>query len=452
MRRIKIMLTGVVLLFSLLPTSADEGMWLLPLLEKMNIKSMQQLGCRLSADEIYNINNSLKDAVVVFGGGCTAEVVSDKGLILTNYHCGHSNIQKLSSVDHNYLQDGYWAMTLSEELPAEGLYVTFLESFTDVTDKVVKASKRAKTPEAADAAIKKVSAELSAAAKGNNQYLNANVVSMYGGNAYYLIVTKRFNDIRFVGAPPTSIGKFGADTDNWMWPRHTCDFSMFRIYADKNGNPAPYSPDNVPYTPKRSLEISLKGVAPGDFSMIIGYPGSTNRFMTSAELVETRDISNAISIQCRTIRQELLMEDMVADDAVRLQYAAKFNSSSNGWKKSRGMNETFGKLKVAERRAADEAAFTNWVNQKKSRKKAYGTALEKVNHAVTTRAAARKVNTYLTETLNRVELASIAYSTYTTMTENAKAGKMEAKGVEAMSKRLDNFYKDYSVETDRKVT
>ena len=419
---------------------ADEGMWLLPLLEKMNIKTMQQMGCRLTADEIYSINHtSLKDAVVIFGNGCTGEVVSGQGLLLTNHHCGYSSIQSLSSVDHDYLKDGYWAMSFGEELPVQGLEVTFLESFTDVTAKVEKALKDCTDAEAERKALGEISNKLAAPLHAADTFVNASVVSFFGGNAYYLIAYKRFKDIRFVGAPPSSIGKFGADTDNWMWPRHTCDFSVFRIYCDKNGNPAEYSADNVPYTPKKALNVSLKGVKDGDFSMIMGYPGSTNRFMTSCEVAEQRDLSNAISIYCRGERQKILLEDMLADPKVKIQYASKYSGSTNGWKKWIGMNEAFAKLGVEERRAQEEQEFIQWVNARKGRQKKYAGALDDIRQAVEARAADRADMIYLRETLANIEIGQIA------STLAAYAGDPVADSY------LERFYKDYSQPTDRKV-
>ncbi|MCF0167816.1 MAG: S46 family peptidase [Bacteroidales bacterium] len=439
MKRIFSFAALTVALFSLsMPqASADEGMWLLPLLEKMNINTMQQMGCKLSADDIYSINHSsLKDAVVIFGGGCTGEVVSDEGLLLTNHHCGYGSIQALSSVEHDYLTDGYWAMDRSQELPAAGLSVTFLESFNDITAQVEKALKKGSQDysEAVQPILEK--------AKKENPGCKVQIYSMYGGNQYYLVVYKVYEDIRFVGAPPSSIGKFGADTDNWMWPRHTCDFSMFRIYADANNNPAPYSPDNKPYRPKNALKISLAGVNEGDFSFIMGYPGSTNRFMTASELREKRDISNEIAIYCRGRRQELMMEDMLADPKVKIQYASKYSGSSNGWKKSIGMNETFAKLDVENRRAADEKAFEQWVAGNKKREAKYGQALSKINNAVESRSHGMYVSTYLSETVGRIELNSIA---------QIAAGAAKASNPKAVSKRVETFFKDYNEPTDRKI-
>ena len=287
---------------------ADEGMWLLPLIKKMNGKDMKELGCELSPKQIYNINNSLKDAIVQFGNGCTGEIISKEGLLVTNHHCGYGNIQKLSSVEHDYLKDGYWAMNRSEELPCEGLTVTFLEYMEDVTSVINKAEEKGKD-------LKTVAEELVAKAEKNNPYCKARIETFYNENVYYLIVYKVYEDVRFVGAPPSSIGKFGADTDNWMWPRHTGDFSMFRVYADKKGNPAKYSPTNVPLRSKDFLKISLAGVQEGDYTMIMGYPGRTTRFQTSPELKHQIE-QNDIRIAARTIRQDVLLEDMLADPKV----------------------------------------------------------------------------------------------------------------------------------------
>ena len=422
----------VALMVGVVPVKADEGMWMLPLLEKLNIKKMQELGCKLSAEDIYSINNSsLKDAIVHFGGGCTGEVVSDKGLLFTNHHCGYGAIQKLSSVEHDYLNNGYWAMNLNEELPAAGLSVTFIDKFVDVTEKVEKAMAKGKTPKEKDSLAKVITKKLCDEAVKHDATLNARVTSFYNNNAYYLITSRTFKDIRFVGAPPSSIGKFGADTDNWMWPRHTGDFSVFRIYADKNNNPAEYSKDNVPYTPKQSLKISLKGFKANDYAMIIGFPGRTTRFMTSEEAKETKNINNAISIYVRGVKQDIWMEDMLADQKVRIQYSSKYAGSSNGWKKWIGMNETFDKLNIIERRAAEEAEFLKWISQDKKREKKYAGALENINQGVKDRAEFAYAYRYLNETLGSIELARV--SRY----------RNDAQ--------LDGFFKDYSASTDRKL-
>ena len=442
MKKINLLVIAMFIL-SLFPAKGDEGMWLLPLLEKMNGKKMAEMGFTLTPEDIYSINHSsLKDAIVQFGGGCTGEIVSKNGLLFTNHHCGYGSIQKLSSVEHNYLKDGFWAMSLEEELPAEGLTVTFLESFTDVTKDIEKALKKGKTAAEKDSLFAAVSEKLQKKAVGDNKFITAHVQSFYGGNTYYLIVYKTYRDVRFVGAPPSSIGKFGADTDNWMWPRPTGDFSVFRVYADKDNNPAPYSPDNVPYTPKNFLKVSLKGVEEGDPTIIMGYPGRTNRFMTRSELVEQRDLSNAIAIKLRGIRQEVLMADMEADPKIMIQYASKYSGSSNGWKKWIGMNETFAKLDVEERRAEEEAKFTEWVNQSPKRIEKYGQALQKINEAVADRADAYALLLRTSESVGRIELTSVASRVLRVL---ASGDQSRLEGV------LDAFYKDYSVSTDRKV-
>ena len=428
---------GFLLVFAILmgsaPLKADEGMWLLPLLEKLNIKKMQEMGCKLSAEDIYSINNSsLKDAIVHFGGGCTAEIVSDKGLLFTNHHCGYGSIQALSTVEHDYLKDGYWAMNLKEELPAKGLSVTFVDKFVDVTERLNKAVAKAKNEEDYKKRWNKEVEKIKEEAVKADPTLQARVTSFYNDNMYLLITTRTFKDIRFVGAPPSSIGKFGADTDNWMWPRHTGDFSVFRIYADKNNNPAEYSEENVPYTPKQSLKISLKGVKENDYAMIIGFPGRTTRFMSSEEALETQKINNAISIYVRGEKQDIWMNDMLADPKVRIQYSSKYAGSSNGWKKWMGMNETFDKLNIVERRAAEEKAFNEWVAADPKRVEKYGTAVETINNTIKERAEYAYVYRYLSETLSAIELI--------------KAPQRAQRGGTRQA-----FYKDYSASTDRKL-
>jgi len=352
--------------------------------------------------------------------------------LFTNHHCGYGAIQKLSSVEHDYLKDGYWAKNLSEELPAQGLSVTFIDKFVDVTERLNKAVAKAKNEadykKRWDKEVEKIKAEATKA----DPTLNARVTSFYNDNMYLLITSRTFKDIRFVGAPPSSIGKFGADTDNWMWPRHTGDFSVFRVYADKNNNPAEYSEDNVPYTPKQSLKISLKGVKENDYAMIIGFPGRTTRFMSSEEAKETQNINNAISIYVRGEKQKIWMADMEADPKVRIQYSSKYSGSSNGWKKWIGMNETFGKLNVVERRAAEEKAFNEWVAADPKRVEKYGNAVETINNAIKERAEVAYVTRYLNESLSSIELVRAPM----------------------MAKRpggLKAFFKDYSVDTDRKL-
>jgi len=444
-KKIGLFLLSIILTCGTL--KADEGMWMLPLIQKLNIKTMSDMGFKLSAKDIYDINNSsLKDAVLQFGGGCTAEIISKDGLVLTNHHCGYGSIQKLSSVEHNYLLNGFWAKNHEEEIPAPGLTVTFLDRFEDVTKEVTDALASATDATAKEEALKKISEQLSSRAVGENKYIKGRVVSFYGNNQYYLIITKTYTDIRFVGAPPSSIGKFGADTDNWMWPRHTGDFSMFRIYADKDNNPAEYSKNNVTFKPKKFLTISLKGINQNDPAMIMGYPGRTNRFMTSYEVKETSEITNAITILVRGVRQNILMTDMVADPKIRLMYSNKYAGSSNSWKKSIGMNETFAKLKVYERRAAEEKIFSEWVAADPKRVEKYGNALADVKSAIEGRAKLQYTLKYYMEALSSIELTSAA----TRFAPKPEGSQNEGMGGRPTVTPAD-FYKDYNVSTDIKV-
>ena len=443
----------MLLLLPLTPVKADEGMWLLPLLEKMNSGRMTELGFEITPQEIYDLNNTtLKDAIVIFGNGCTGEIVSDQGLVFTNHHCGYASIQQLSSVEHNYLKDGFWAMNTNEELYAEGLTVSFLESFTDVTDQVEKALKKSKTQEDKAKALDKLQDKLCKKAGCDDKFIVGQLTSFYGGNTYYFIVYKIFRDIRLVGTPPSSIGKFGADTDNWMWPRHTGDFSIFRVYADKDNNPAEYSEDNVPYSPERHLKISLAGYEEGSPAMIMGYPGTTNRFMTASELGETSE-RNDVAIKVRTVRQDVLMADMQADPKIMIQYASKYAGSSNGWKKWIGMNETFAKLGVQERRAEEEKAFTEWVNAGgQERIDRYGSALKNIDEAVAGRKADNLLLTYIRESVGSIELVNAA--AYGNMVKKAfEIKEQEEKDTRLASIKagMENFYKDYSMPTDKKV-
>ena len=437
-------------------TFADEGMWLLPLLEKMNGKAMKEMGCELTPKQIYDINNtSLKDAIVQFGGGCTGEIVSSEGLLLTNHHCGYSNIQKLSSVEHDYLKDGYWAMNRNEELPCEGLTVTFLEYMQDITGILEKAEKKARKQFKDDdeKVLEVISEKIDALVKeaeANNPHCNVEVQSFYNDNVYYLIVYKVYTDVRFVGAPPSSIGKFGADTDNWMWPRHTGDFSMFRVYADKDNNPADYSPENVPLKAKNHLKISLAGVQEGDYTMIMGYPGRTTRFQTSPEL-KSQIEQNDIRIAARTIRQDVMLEDMLADPKVKIQYASKYSGSSNGWKKWQGMKLAFDKLDIIGRAEQEEAAFTEWVNASKKRKEKYGTALQDLANGIEAGRDANNAFTKAFETVYKIELTNFALTLNLLTNRGIRSGQDTTEALKSAYEAIAGQYGDYSASTDRKV-
>ena len=416
---------------------ADEGMWMLPLLQQLNADAMKNLGCRLTPDQIYSINHSsLKDAVVIFGGGCTGELISDKGLVVTNHHCGYSSIQQLSSDEHNYLEDGFWAMNQKEEIPAPGLSVTFLVSMTDVTGKFG-------SEEEGEALVK--------AAEAENPGCKAYIESFYNDNMHYLMVYKIYTDIRFVGAPPASVGKFGGETDNWMWPRHTGDFSMFRIYAGKDNEPADYSEDNVPYRPAQSLKISLKGMNEGDFTFIMGYPGSTQRFQTEAQLNQMM-ARHDISIEARTLRQDIMWKWMEKDPSTRLKYADKYSSSANGWKKWIGEKKAFADLHIIEKEQQKEKDFSKWVGKNKTRTQDYGTALQDIADGVSEMSQTELDIQLLGESLFNIELIGLSGAMSNAMTRRLKEGQDTTTALEEALMAVERDYNDYYEPLDREET
>lgn len=439
---------------------ADEGMWLLPLIQKMNGKAMKDLGCRLTPEEIYSINNnSLKDAIVQFGGGCTGEIISDKGLLVTNHHCGYSSIQGLSTPEHNYLEDGYWAMSNKDELPVKGLTVKFLQSMTDVTPVLEKAREAAlkeykdsaNVNDLADNAVKAAREGLIKSAEADHPNCDVRITGFYNENVYYLIVYKIYRDVRFVGAPPASVGKFGGETDNWMWPRHTGDFSMFRVYAGRDNEPADYSEDNVPYVPKQSLKVSLKGINEGDYAMVMGYPGRTQRFQTASQLNQMLARQD-ISVAARTLKQSVMKEGMEADPTVRLQYANKYASSANGWKKWIGEKQAFAKLNIIGREEAKEAAFTKWVGANKKRTEAYGDALSMISEAVDSTTEGLKALYLLIEAPFNVGAAEVGMSWMMAYTNSLSAAPSDTAGAyEAARTAVLAAFKDYNEPLERKI-
>ncbi len=442
----KLLLTLCAAAVSLVAT-ADEGMWLLPYLKKMNFEDMQKMGLELSAEDIYSVDeSSLKDAIVIFGGGCTGEIVSPNGLLFTNHHCGYGSIQALSSVGADYLKDGYWAMSNEEELPAAGLSVKFIREIVDVTGDVV-----GNVPSIAQEAERKAIVEKNIAAlkkeyEKKNKGMIVGVTPFFGGNQYFLFVMEQYNDIRLVGTPPTSIGKFGGETDNWMWPRHTGDFSIFRVYAGKDNRPANFSPENVPYQAESFLKISTAGTEVGDFAMIMGFPGSTQRFMTSYEIDYMLEVTNPQRIAIRGERQELLMEDMLQSDKVRIQYANKYAGSSNYWKNAIGMSRGLKKLNVKAQKQAQEAAYTEWAVANTLLEERLIDALPLIESGVKEGWDAGASAEYLSEAIQRaVEINSIAYSA-----NRIADGKKKVKA-EAFEAPFAAFYKDYNESTDRKV-
>jgi hypothetical protein len=442
----------LILIFSFgFKAKADEGMWLLPLIEKLNIGKMTELGLKLSAEDIYSLNKvCLKDAVVIFGGGCTGEIVSSQGLILTNHHCGYGSIQAHSSVEHDYLQDGFWAKTKEEELSNPNLAVTFLLSIEDVTNQVLANVKPGMSEADRLAAVTDARQAIEKKATEGNSY-RAQVGSFYGGNYFYLLIYERYTDVRLVGTPPQSIGKFGSDTDNWEWPRHTGDFSVFRVYSAPDGKPAPYAKENVPLNPKRYLKVSIKDLNKGDFAMILGYPGRTNRYMTSYEINEQLNILHPDRIKIRGIKQEIWMKDMQADKKVNIQYAAKYSGSSNYWKYSIGQKSSLEKLNVKAKKEELENQFNTWVAENPERKAKYGESLNMIKAAIEGRAPYFNAIQYLNECLQGCELLSMNRGTAalaTALTANDTQKISEA--ITAMRTNATNFYKDYNPSTDNK--
>jgi len=421
---------------------ADEGMWMLPLIQKLNIQKMSGMGLTMTAEEIYSDKNvSLKDAVIIFGGGCTGVMVSNQGLIFTNHHCGFEAIQKHSTVEHNYLKDGFAAEKLSDEIPSPGLSVKFLVKVQDVTDRVISQLPDnmlgKKRIDKQDSIIKVIQTEEE---KGNS--FSAKVKPFYSGNEYYLFVYQEFTDIRFAFAPPVSIGKFGGDTDNWMWPRHTGDFSVFRVYSDKNGNPAKYSKDNVPYTPKRFATISNQGYVPGDYTMILGNPGTTTRYLSSWGVNNRMKASNQARIDVRGAKQDVWHSFMRVDEAINIAYASKFARSSNYWKNSIGMNKAIIKLETIKEKQEQENAFSTWINASPERQVKYKNVLKTLEEGYAKNYPYTRAMTYLMESLmSGVEMPRIATQVDRLISKNLPKDSLLIQAADA--------YKDYYPAVDQ---
>lgn len=452
MRRLILLL--LLSVFILGKAVADEGMWLPSLIYKLNISEMQELGLELTAEDIYSINNaSLKDAVVALDrGSCTAELISGDGLLLTNHHCGYDEIQSHSSVDHDYLQDGFWAMTREAELPNPGKSVTFLVSIEDVTDKVLAEITDDLTEEERSRKVYEVTRELEREAKSDTHY-EVYVRSFFNSNQYHLFVTETFNDVRLVGAPPQALGKFGGDTDNWMWPRHTADFMLFRIYAGPDGKPASFSEENIPYQPKHFLPVSLNGIEQGDFAMVMGYPGRTNRYETSFGVQYIMDVTNPVRVEVREEKLRIIDKYMSSSQKARIQYASKYARSSNYYKYSIGQNRGLENLNVIGKKQELEDEFIQWVNADNSRKEKYGKALQYIEEAYSN-TEIRKAQEYMAEAMVRgPEIFMFAYRglpVYRFLSE----GETRPEFVEMIKNRItdgmDSHFKDYDAETDKK--
>ncbi|MBT3739205.1 MAG: S46 family peptidase [Flavobacteriales bacterium] len=438
----------------LVPTAsltAGEGMWIPLLMKKLNYKDMRKAGLKLSVKDMYSVNHgSLKDAIVSLNGGsCTAEIISSKGLLLTNHHCGFDAIRSHSTVEDNYLEDGFWAMNMSEELPNPGMFVSFLIRMEDVTKEINKVltddmseSERSKAASAASKAL------IEEATKDTDY--RADVETFYHGNEFYLFVYQRYTDIRMVGAPPSSIGKFGGDTDNWMWPRHTGDFSMFRVYADKKNQPADYSADNVPLKPKHHLPVSLKGVEDGDFAMVWGYPGSTDRYLSSWGVEQAVDLHNPTVVDIRAAKLAVLRKYMNADETVKIQLASSYARTANYWKYYIGQTEQLVNNNVHSKKTALEADFTMWVNAKPARQAKYGETLKLMEDYYAATDKGVKNNVYLMEAVVRGPSAALfAYRMASALKRGISDQAMMDRMSRALKDQATEHFSTFHAESDR---
>ena len=432
---------------------ADEGMWLLMHLKKMNYEDMQKKGLKLTPEEIYDINKpGLKDAIVNLGGFCTGEIISDKGLLLTNHHCAYDAIQTFSTVEHDYLTDGFWAKNNGEELHVPGLFVSFLVRMEDVTEKVISAVGD-KTGAEREKAAKKKMESLKKEAVKDTKY-TAEVKSFFDGNEYYLFVYEIYNDVRLVGAPPSSIGKFGGDTDNWMWPRHTGDFSLLRVYAGADNKPAEYSDKNVPLKPRHHLPVSLKGVKENDYSMIMGYPGSTDRFLTSYGVKQAIDIEQPARVKVRGTRLEIMKKDMDASDKVRIQYASHYAQISNYWKYFIGQTRGLKRLNVYDKKKAEEDAFVAWVNADDARKKKYGSVISTIDNAYKEIDKSLLADIYFNECVFGMEINMLflkIFPLYGALQNKEIPADKLAEVVAAIQPDVDEYFKNHTAALDIKL-
>ena len=430
---------------------ADEGMWLLQLMRQQNLEDqMRKQGLRISADDIYSPDApSLKDAIGIFGGGCTGEVISPKGLVITNHHCGFSFIQQLSTVEHNYLHNGFWSQSYEEELPCEDIAFTFVVKITDVTDEVNKQVKEGKITEEQTfdrRVLNNIGLQLFKADNiEGKEYMYPQLLPYFEGNRFYLVYYKKYTDVRLVATPPNSIGKFGGETDNWMWPRHTGDFSVFRIYADKNGNPAAYSKDNVPLSTPKYLNVALTGFEDGDFAMIMGFPGSTSRYLTGEEVKQRMFQENEPRIAMRDVTLKIIREEMAKSEDIAIKYANKQARISNYWKNSIGMNKAIVDNKVVETKLAEEAEFKAWAQ--KNGKSEYVDVVEKINACVEEMNRTQYLTTVTSELIMNVEFI------YRNLAK--ENGKLLEKP-ETLEETMKNIYnwlhdRDYNHDIDRRI-
>ena len=448
MKRLSLLLTILILFPAFL--FAGEGMWI-PMLLQYNEKEMQEMGMKITADDIYSINHSsLKDAIVLFGGGCTGEIVSDQGLLLTNHHCGYSYIQKHSSVEHDYLTNGFWAMNRGEELPCPGLSVIFLREMRDVTEQVLEGITIDTPEEERQSKIKENIKKITSQIEKETAY-KVSIKPFFLGNEYYLLLNEVYTDVRLVGCPPSNIGKFGGDTDNWVWPRHTGDFSIFRVYADKDGHPAAYSKDNMPYKPAKHLDISLKGAEEGDFAFVFGYPAHTNEYLPAVAVDQEANIIDPIMVDLRGKVLDIYNEYQEQDPKVRIQYAAKHANLGNGWKKWMGVTEGINHFHGVEKKRAFEHDFQEWALGARNRYM-YIDLLRQFKDNYKSLEPYELAYTYLTEAGLRIELITFAgrFAKISEVTKDTPQDDID-RMLNQLKGTSDSFFKDYYEPIDRKV-
>lgn len=450
MRKIVITLVSAVLLMPF-TMKADEGMWFLMFIERLNHRDMQKMGLQLTAEEIYSINHhSLKDAIVQFNGGCTAELISKDGLVLTNHHCGYDAIAELSSAEKNYLKDGYWAADKKGELKPSSLYVRFFVRMDDCSKRILGVVNDKMTEAEREKAI---AAEIAKIEKENNEggkYV-VSVRSFFQGNEYYYFVYQDYKDVRLVGTPPESLGKFGGDTDNWEWPRHTADFSMFRIYADANGNPADYSDKNVPLHPKHYLPVNLGGVKENDFAMILGYPGRTNRWMPAGGIEQNVKFAYPAWVEGAKTGMDNMKKYMDQSDALNLVYASKYASTANYWKNRQGMIDALTKFETAKTKAAQEAKFNKWANKPENKAK-YGTVVETINKYYALTNEKSRHDNYLQQLLRTSAMGTISRSLGRQLEAYAKADAAKrAQMLPQLTEMIDEMYKEMHIPAEKDI-
>ena len=452
----KIIIAIFIVLFSFSTAiKADEGMWIPMLVEELVYMEMKEMGLELTPEQIYSVNNSsLKDAIVIFGGGCTGEIISPEGLLLTNHHCGYGVIQDISTPENNMLKNGFWARSKKEEIPIEGLRVTFLKKIEPATDQVLEGVTEDMTEEERSKKIRENIDKITEEAKEGNDY-RVRVMPFFEGNQYYTYFYEVYEDVRFVGAPPEAIGKYGADTDNWMWPRHTGDFSMFRVYMSPDGEPAKYSEENVPLKPEHFLPINISGVEEGDFTMIMGYPGGTDRYMTSYGIERGISEYNPNFVDIRAEKLDIMNQEMEKDSVVRLQYASKYARTANYWKYFIGMTKGLKRLKVYDKKLALENKFRDWISEDPEREAKYAEALPDIEKAYKEIRKYDMAQLYFMEGIYRgPEILGFSLR-FRTLLKDLEDKKIEEskiqEDIEKLKEAAKDHFKDYSAKVDQNM-